>query len=137
VNGKIWKNQTSMENRKWKNGRTRMEVCKNQHTRMRARQRYTSPIPETDWGFDEFIQHVHPEDRARAKGDFQIFMTLKETYKIAVIPFDHDFAPLIGVARRSHVIHGCIRNGRADGVQRRSKLTSSPARQWGRVSEGR
>ena len=31
---------------------------------------YTTPIPEADWGFDEFIQHVHPEDRTRVKGDF-------------------------------------------------------------------
>ena len=31
---------------------------------------YTEPIPEVNWGFDEFIQHVHPEDRARVMADF-------------------------------------------------------------------
>lgn len=31
---------------------------------------YTEPIPEADWSFDAFIQHIHSEDRARVKADF-------------------------------------------------------------------
>ena len=32
---------------------------------------YNEPIPEKDWGFEVFIQHVHPEDRARVERDFR------------------------------------------------------------------
>lgn len=33
---------------------------------------YTEPIPEANWGFQEFIKHVHPMDRARAQEDFHL-----------------------------------------------------------------
>jgi len=31
---------------------------------------YSEPIPDADWGFTEFIEHVHPDDRARIKEEF-------------------------------------------------------------------
>jgi diguanylate cyclase (GGDEF)-like protein/PAS domain S-box-containing protein len=31
---------------------------------------YTEPI--SDWGFEKFIQHVHPEDRAQVQKDFEV-----------------------------------------------------------------
>ena len=32
---------------------------------------YTTAIPEAQWGIEEFIQHVHPEDRARVEGSLR------------------------------------------------------------------
>jgi PAS domain S-box-containing protein len=39
---------------------------------------YTEPIPEANWGFKEFIQHVHPMDRKRVREDFRLAMNGKK-----------------------------------------------------------
>jgi signal transduction histidine kinase/CheY-like chemotaxis protein len=36
---------------------------------------YNEPIPETEWGFEKFIQHVHPEDRACVERQFREAVT--------------------------------------------------------------
>jgi PAS domain S-box-containing protein len=36
---------------------------------------YNEPIPETEWGFEKFIQHVHPEDRAYVERQFHEAVT--------------------------------------------------------------
>jgi len=32
---------------------------------------YSTPIPEAKWGIEEFIRHVHPDDRARVEGSLR------------------------------------------------------------------
>jgi PAS domain S-box-containing protein len=42
---------------------------------------YTEPIPETEWGIEEFIQHIHPEDRARIEQEFRRCLTELEDWR--------------------------------------------------------
>lgn len=42
---------------------------------------HTQPIPESEWGVDRFLQHVHPEDRARVEGEIRQAIEISEYWK--------------------------------------------------------
>ncbi|HEU5080926.1 MAG TPA: PAS domain-containing protein [Opitutaceae bacterium] len=42
---------------------------------------YAQPIPESEWGIDQFIQHVHPEDRMRVDGEVRQAIATSEYWK--------------------------------------------------------
>jgi len=43
---------------------------------------YNEPIPETEWGFEKFIQHVHPEDRAYVERQFREAVTQQTDWHV-------------------------------------------------------
>ena len=42
---------------------------------------YSEPIPESEWGLDRFLQHVHPGDRARVEGEIHKAIEISEYWK--------------------------------------------------------